>query len=106
MADVVLEDAVALGAHVALGGEMSVTRPPRRAAAMPRHMACSVTRISSRSRSHGAHRHRDRGVTVPAVDDRPAVDGDDVPIGQDPSSGMPCTTSSSTEVQIDPGKPW
>ena len=52
VAGVVLEDAVAAladGRAARRRDEMSPTRPPRRAAAMPRHSASSVTRISSRA---------------------------------------------------------
>jgi hypothetical protein len=43
-------------------------------------------------------------VAVPAVDDRPAVDRDHVALVEHPGPGMPCTTSSLTESQIDAGK--
>ena len=67
---------------------MSETRAPSRRAAMPRHSASSVTRISSvTSCRHVADRHRDRGVAVPAVDDRSAVDRDDVAIGEHAGAG-------------------
>ena len=59
------------------------------------------------ARGHLADVHGDRGVPVPAVHDRPAVDGDQVPLGEHPvGAGMPCTISSLTDAQITPGKPW
>ena len=49
------------------------------------HSASSVTRDSSaRLGPTSPTRDRDRGVAVPAVDDRAAVDGDQVALAQDP----------------------
>ena len=63
---------------------MSISRPPRRAAAIPCHSDSSVTRSSSSCPADDlADRHGDRRVAVPAVDDRPAVDRDHVAVAED-----------------------
>ncbi len=108
--DVVLEDAVAaLGPRtwVSTACEMSVTRPPRRAAAIPRHIASSVT----------AHQlghlggHVADGTVIAASPCQPSTIAPQSmemtsPSASPRSPGMPCTTSSLTEAQIEPGKPW
>ena len=73
---------------VSTAWEMSLTRPPSRAAAMPAHSASSVTRISSATSGGDlADRDGDRGVAVPAVDDRAAVDRDHVAVGEHADAG-------------------
>ncbi len=55
-----------------------------------------------------ADRHGHRGVGVPALDDRPAVDREDVALLRAPPSslGMPCTITSLGEVHTTAGNPW
>ena len=55
---------------------------------MPRHIDCSVTRISSVTSAGTAPTgDRDRRVAVPAVDDRAAVDRDHVALDERPVAG-------------------
>ena len=86
---------------------MSVTRPPRRAAAIPRHIASSVTRISSVTSAGTVP----TATVIAASPCHPSTMAPQSMEMTSPSAstrppGMPCTTSSLTEAQIEPGKPW
>jgi len=91
---------------------MSVTRPPSRAAAMPRHIDSSVTRISSRT-SAGTSPTATVMAASPCQP-RPSSSATIAPQSMEITSpsastrppGMPWTTSSLTEVQMVAGKPW
>ncbi len=87
--------------------EMSETRPPARAAAMPRHIASSVTA----TRSATASGTSPTGTVRAASPCQPSTIAPQSMLTTSPSArtrspGMPCTTSSFTETQIEPGKPW
>jgi len=86
---------------------MSETRPPRRAAAIPRHRDSSVTRISSTTSSGTAP----SATVIAASPCQPSTMAPQSiettsPSASTRSPGMPCTTSSLTEVQMVPGNPW
>ena len=86
---------------------MSVTRPPSLAAANPRHMLSSHTRISSTSSAQTSP----TGTVIAASPCQPstmAPQSSDTtsPSWSTRSPGIPCTTSSLTEAQIVAGKPW
>ena len=86
---------------------MSVTRPPSRAAAMPRHSDSSVTRISSVT-SAGTSPTATVIAASPCQPSTMAPQSSETtsPSTSTRSPGMPCTTSSLTDAQIEPGKPW
>ncbi len=84
-----------------------MTLPPSRAAANPRHIASSVTRISS-SASSGTS---PTATVIAASPCQPSTMAPQSIETTSPSSitrspGMPCTTSSFTETQMLPVKPW
>ena len=74
---------------------------------MPRHMACRVT-------SESAVTSAGTSPTATVVAASPCQPSTIAPQSMEMTSpsastrspGMPCTTSSLTEAQIDPGKPW
>jgi hypothetical protein len=86
---------------------MSVTRPPSDAAANPRHIASSVTRIRSSASSP-------TGPTATVMAASPCQPSTIAPQSMETMSpsaitrspGMPCTTSSFTEAQMLPVNPW
>ena len=96
----VLQDAVRLDPLARLGllartcsstaWEMSLTRPPRRAAAMPgpERLLGDPHQLGG-LRGDLAHGHGDGRVAVPAVDDRAAVDRDDVAVLEHPGARDP-----------------
>src|SRR5680860_153865 len=86
---------------------MSVTRPPSDAAAIPRHIASSVTRMSSTASAGMAPIATVRAAS-PCQPSTIAPQSIETmsPSAITRSSGMPCTTTSLTVVQIEPGKPW
>ncbi len=86
---------------------MSPTRPPSRAAAIPRHIASSVTRISSVTSSGTAP----TATVIAASPCQPSTMAPQSIEITSPSAstcapGMPCTTWSLTDVQMVPVKPW
>ena len=86
---------------------MSPTRPPGRAAAMPAHSAASVSLTSVVS----SGRTSPTGTVIAASPCQPSTIAPQSMETRSPSRssrspGMPCTTSSLTEVQIEAGKPW
>src|SRR5205814_3218046 len=86
MADVVANDREALALDVLLDRRADVAEAvpdPRRGDAAGERLAGDADELL-RMRRHTAHRHRDRGVRVPAVDDRTRVDADDVALPQLP----------------------
>ena len=80
---------------------MSDSRFPGLACSMPLYSASLVTFRSAMASADACapDRHRDRRVAVPAVHDHPEVDAHDIAGHQNPSPGMPCTTSSFTATQ-------
>ena len=86
---------------------MSETRPPSRAAAIPCHSASSVTRISSVT-SGGTSPSATVIAASPCQPSMIAPQSMETtsPSASTRSPGIPCTTSSLTEVQMVPGKPW
>ena len=80
---------------------MSPTWPPRAAAAIPRHIDSSVTRISSRASAGD----RPTATVVAASPCQPSTIAPQSMETMSPSRttrspGMPCTTSSLTEMQV------
>ena len=84
-----------------------MTRPPSRAAAMPRHMASSVTRISAATSSGTSPRAK---VTAASPCQPSTIAPQSIetrsPSASTRGPGTPCTTSSLTETQSEPVKPW
>ena len=100
--DEVAHDAVAVDQGDRLDRRADVGDPaarPRRGDARLREPRGSTSSSLRRLGVDPADRQRPRGVAVVAVDDRAAVDADDVALLQDRLPGMPWTTSSLTDVQ-------
>src|SRR5690606_11644962 len=89
--DVVLDDAVrrARGAHVLLDRVRDVGDPAAQPGGGDAGPQRGLGDLEQRRDLAGdrADGHRDRGVAVPPVDDRTAVDGDHVTLGEDPVVG-------------------
>jgi hypothetical protein len=86
---------------------MSPTLPPGRAAAIPAHNAASASSTSVVSSGPTAP----TGTEIAASPCQPSTMAPQSietrsPSRSSRSPGMPCTTSSFTEVQIEAGKPW
>jgi hypothetical protein len=84
---------------------MSLTRPPSRAAAKPAHIEPSVTRISSVTSAGTSP----TGTVIAASPCQPSTMAPQSieitsPSARTRSPGMPCTTWSLTEAQMEPGK--
>ena len=86
---------------------MSLSRPPRRAAAIPRHSESSVT---SQQAAHLVG-HGVSAPTATVMAESPCQPSTMAPQSMETTSpsastrspGMPCTTSSLTDAQIVPG---
>ncbi len=86
---------------------MSPTLPPSRAAPMPRHIDSSVTCMRACTSSGTSP----RATLIAASPCQPSTMAPQSIETRSPSAstrspGIPCTTSSFTETQIEPVNPW